>query len=1112
MRCASCQHENPDRAKFCQECGTRLALRCASCGVELPSAAKFCHECGTPTSQAAPERDLRVYTPKHLADKILTQKSAIEGERKQVTVLFADVKGSMDLQEGIDPEEWHRIMDRFFQILTDGVHRFEGTVNQYTGDGIMALFGAPIAHEDHAQRACYTALHLSEELRSYGNELRRSKGFNFSIRMGINSGEVVVGKIGDDLRMDYTAQGHTVGLAARMEQLAEPGKVYLTEHSASLVSGYFDLEDLGPFELQGSRAPVRVWELRGIGQLRTRLDVSRTRGFSRFVGRADEMATLESALERAMGSGGQVLGVVGEAGVGKSRICAEFLERCRAKGVTIYETHGVAHGKAIPFLPMLQLFRAFFGIRDQDGDATAREKIAGRLLLLDERFREGLPLMFDFLGVPDPERPAPPMEAEARQRQLLELARGVIEARGQRETTVALLEDLHWFDPGSEAFLEQLVEALASTRALMLLNFRPEYQAAWMRKSYYQRLPLLPLGPEAIAELIQHLLGSDPSIAGVAELVRERSGGNPFFIEEVVQSLAESGSLEGTKGAYRLVRPVEQVAVPPTVQAILAGRIDRLPEREKQVLQTAAVIGKQFTEPILGRVIELPERELAAALSELQRAEFIYEEALYPTAEYAFKHALTREVAHGSQLQERRRGIHAAVAEAIEDAHPNTLDEKSPLLAHHWEEAGEALSAARWHRRAALWAGMSHGDESARHWLKVRALLDSIPASQETAGLGVEARAQILITGARTGLPTEDADALLAEGKELAQHSGDPRDRARLLLGYGTFGVFTGRVPDARATLVEASQQADQTDDLDLALATRYFRLITGFFMGSLRDSLELSEETLRLSAQDPRRPNHFIGYAPIPAVTALRASFLSEMGVFEEARLGFERAVSLAGEYEDYGSLALAHVFGARAFVLMGDTAGALAHGRRGVEIAERLGTPNIVGLAYTYFGAALLLNDRLEEAAQAFETVSSRGLSFQAYLSHSHIARTQLRRGNASAARDTAEEAVRLTRRRGAIIQESESQLALTEVLLAMEGAHARDAVETALARVAEIIEETELRSRVPWIHVQRATLARLLGDEAAHERELREAQRLFSEMGATGHAKRLAEELSQ
>ncbi len=324
---------------------------------------RFCLECGHALAQSAPpDRDPRTYTPTHLADKILQSKSAIEGERKQVTVLFADVKGSMELAESLDPEEWHALLDRFFQILTEGVHRFEGMVNQYTGDGIMALFGAPIAHEDHARRACYAALHLSDELRRYGIELRLERGLSFSVRMGLNSGDVVVGKIGDDLRMDYTAQGHTVGLAARMQEIAEPGRIYLTRELARLVEGYFVVDDLGESSIKGVREPVQVHELQGIGQLRTRLDASRARGFSRFVGRAEETQLLETALGRAEKGNPQIIGFVGEPGVGKSRLCFEFLERCRARGIMTYETTGVAHGKAIPLLPMLKLFRAFFGI------------------------------------------------------------------------------------------------------------------------------------------------------------------------------------------------------------------------------------------------------------------------------------------------------------------------------------------------------------------------------------------------------------------------------------------------------------------------------------------------------------------------------------------------------------------------------------------------------------------------------------------------------------------------------------------------------------------------------------------------------------------------------
>ena len=456
------------------------------------------------------------------------------------------------------------------------MHRFEGTVNQYTGDGIMAIFGAPIAHEDHARRACWAALHLSDELRRYARELRRERGLSFAVRMGLNSGEVVVGKIGDDLRMDYTARGHTVGLAARMEKLAEPGRVYLTEHTAALVEGYFHLEDLGAFEIPGVQAPLRVHELGGVGALRTRLDVSRARGFSRFVGREEEMATLEAALGRALAGTGQVVGVVADAGVGKSRLCFELAERCRARGVRVYEAHCVAHGTMIPYLPALEFFRTYSAVTDRDSDDEVRRKIAGTVLLLDPGLADALPLLFDFMGVPDPKRPAPPMEPEARQRQLLGAVKRLVQARSRQEPALLLWEDLHWIDGGSATIVDKLAEAVDGTRTLLLANFRPEYRAPWMQGSSYQQVPLRPLDPAAIDELLRDLLGADSSVVPLAALVRERTGGNPFFIEEVIQALVEGGSLAGGRGAYRLARPVADLAIPPTVQALLASRIDRL--------------------------------------------------------------------------------------------------------------------------------------------------------------------------------------------------------------------------------------------------------------------------------------------------------------------------------------------------------------------------------------------------------------------------------------------------------------------------------------------------------------------------------------------------------
>jgi class 3 adenylate cyclase len=473
MTCTACGHANPAGNRFCGGCGAALERQCAACQHANPPDHRFCGGCGAaldaaavpqpePTSVPLPTRDPRTYTPKHLAEKILQSKSALEGERKQVTVLFADVKGSMELAEQLDPEEWHRILERFFEILTEGVHRFEGTVNQYTGDGIMALFGAPIAHEDHAQRACYAALHLRDELARYATEVKREHGLGFSTRMGIHSGDVVVGKIGDDLRMDYTAQGHTVGLAQRMESLASPDSCYLTAATAALVGGYFAFEDLGEFRVKGVAEPVRAHRLLGLGAARTRFDISRARGLSRFVGRAADLRTLEDALEQTDAGNGQAVGVVAMAGTGKSRLCFEFLERCRARGMSVFEGRAVAHGKNIPFLPILEVFRAYFGITLEDDDRGAREKIAGRMVLLDTHFADALPLLFDFLGVADPQRPAPRLDPEARQRQLLAVMRQVIQSVSEDRPTITLIEDLHWLDDANGVLASaQQVEAIS---------------------------------------------------------------------------------------------------------------------------------------------------------------------------------------------------------------------------------------------------------------------------------------------------------------------------------------------------------------------------------------------------------------------------------------------------------------------------------------------------------------------------------------------------------------------------------------------------------------------------------------------------------------------------
>jgi len=1115
VKCTRCSHSNPDGAKFCAECGVGLGLRCAKCSAELQATAKFCLECGEKVLQrAASTASPRDYTPKHLADKILQSKSALEGERKQVTVLFADVKGSMELAEQLDPEEWHTILDRFFAILTDGVHRFEGTVNQYTGDGIMALFGAPIAHEDHAQRACFAALHVRDEIARYATEVKREHGVGFSTRMGLNSGEVVVGAIGDDLRMDYTAQGHTVGLAQRMESLAEPNTCFLTDATAALTRGYFALDDLGEFRVKGVAAPVHVHRLAGIGASRSRFDLSRARGLSRFVGRASDLRTLEDALEQTDAGNGQAVGIMAEAGTGKSRLCFEFLERCRARGMKIFEGRAVAHGRNIPLLPILEVFRSFFGITAQDDDRSAREKIAGRMVLLDQAFAETLPLIFDFLGVADPQRPAPRLDPEARQRQIIAVMRQLTHTVNEAQPTVTMIEDLHWLDPASAEFIEHMVDARAGTRNLLLLNFRPEYRAEWMQKSWYRQIPLTPLGRDAIAELLTDLLGAHASLAALATPIHARTGGNPFFTEEVVQTLIESGHLEGARGAYKLVTPVERLEVPATVQAILAARIDRLPEREKRLLQVASVIGKDFTEPLLATVADLAPVDLKVTLAALRRAEFIHEQAIYPVVEYSFKHPLTQEVALGSQLRERRRQVHAAVARAIEQQDAAHLDERAPLLAHHYEEAGEALSAARWHKRAAEWVGTSDIAAATRHWGRVRALLGSLPENPEAARLGIEACTQLLNWSWRVEIDADEARVLLKEGRAYASALDDRRAFFYLTIAYDRTLCSSGEVECYLQSAIENRRASDQIDDIGVRANGCASLCDALHWAGRFAESIQVADEGLARFPRDLPPALWGMGVNPYGVFSFWRGVTLYWMGRVQEGLDEFARCRRISEENGTPEMIGYITTWSAQAYFYIGDAERTLTSARQAEEVTRAVGEPPVlVALSHDAFAMAHLAAGRPADAIEPARAslATHRLLEKQhAGMSALLLAHALLGIGDLAAAEATARESIALCRHslRGNL--EADAHGVLARVLLRRDGPAARDAAEAALSEAAALIERTGAKLLAPALLEWRAELAATLGDDAARLQLLREARQGYLDIGAPAHAARLEAEL--
>jgi class 3 adenylate cyclase/tetratricopeptide (TPR) repeat protein len=1094
-------------------------VSCPACGHAAPAGSKFCNECGARLAAAVEpqpsERAPRDYTPKHLADKILTSRGALEGERKLVTVLFADVKSSMELAGELDPEEWHRILDRFFEILTDGVHRFEGTVNQYTGDGIMALFGAPIAHEDHAERACHAALHLRGALQAYADEVRRHHGLNFEVRMGLNSGEVVVGKIGDDLRMDYTAQGHTVGLAQRVEELAGAGSANLTEHTAKIVDGFFRLRDLGEFRLRGVKGSQRIYQLEGAGRHRTRLDRARARGLTRFVGRMAELSTLQAGLERALEGRAQVVGVVGEAGVGKSRLCDEFLRQLGGRrDVQLARTQALPHGRHTPLIPWIQILRSNYGVLDTDDPSAARQKVAGRIALLyPELIDEFLGIVLDFMGIPDPDRPRIHLDPDARLARITEFLRRAAHIHARQQIRVFLWDDLHWLDPASDALLARHLEALADTRTFTIVNFRPGYRADWMAQGGYREIALRPLEPEDIEAMVAHVLGSDPSTAALPALLRERTGGNPFFLEETLRSLVEGGHLTGTPGAYQLASPPERLAVPGSVQSVLAARIDRLDERAKRVLQTAAVAGKRFSLPVLERVVDLPGSVLGEAIADLEAASMIHDDSASEIAEYCFEHPLTQEVAYRSQLGERRHRLHAEVARALEAESRERAGENAALIAHHWEEAGERLEAARWHRRAAGWVTGRDWKALDHHTRKTIELLDGLPQSEETRRWGATARSVLIGAAIRTRTAsTEEARRLYEEARELLSDLGDETAQVMLLAG---FGGLEGTLGDPEAHYRHASEAwrlAQRSGDDSVRMAVMPPVLWGCAGLGRLREGLERADRALQGLPDDDELGSRFNVFSSRLMTRSWRAHFLFWTGRLDEAEAETQELFARLAVREDPEVSFTNHTLAAAIGMARGDRSAVELHAQRAFDQASRLGSALYSSRAQLSMVRDHLAAGRNEEAARAADRIQKLGFrrdrvwdcdeaetTVQAYLANGEV-----ERGRDAARRWLESAHPRWLARPDALLAQAHAELAAG----APDGG---DAIRALLEEASQLVSEFDLRMLEPRVHERRAELAAIEGDEGLRRDQLERARSLYRDLGARGHADRIDRELA-
>jgi len=691
VKCSQCGFDNKANKQFCTECGAKIILRCPQCDSEIEETEKFCGACGfdlkTSTGSSAIDySEPHSYTPKFLADKILTTLSSIEGERKIVTVLFADVANYTSNSEKQDPEEVHQIMDGCFKILVDEIHKYEGTINQFTGDGVMALFGAPVAHEDHAQRACYAAFTIQKGIGMYGEKIKNDFGVDFKMRIGLNSGPVIVGSIGDDLRMDYTAVGDTTNLASRIESMARPGTCLASKHTYKLAGDYFEFRSLGKMEVKGKAELQEAFELIKIGKAGSRIEASVAEGLTQFVGRINSMAALMESYEKTQSGSGQIVSVVGDAGVGKSRLLLEFKNQLSEGEITYLEGQCLHFGSAMVYLPILDILRSYFEIKEGDQTDLIKKNMEEKILQLDRKLQSVLSPFHELFSLEAEDEAFQKLEPMQKREKTFEAIRDLLIRESQNRSLILIVEDLHWIDKTSEELLSYLIEWLASSRIMLILLYRPEYTHPWGSKSYYNRIGLDQLTTKSSTELIRAILHEGDPAPELRELILNRAAGNPLYMEEFTHTLLENGSILCRDQKCELIKNASEIQVPDTIQGIIAARMDRLEDDLKRTMQVASVIGRDFAFRILENITEMRE-ELKSYLLNLQGLEFIYEKTLFPELEYVFKHALTQEVAYHSLLQKRRKEIHEKIGEATEQIYAKRLEEFYEMLAYHYTKS-----------------------------------------------------------------------------------------------------------------------------------------------------------------------------------------------------------------------------------------------------------------------------------------------------------------------------------------------------------------------------------------------------------------------------------------
>jgi len=1014
MKCPKCQQDNRETAKFCKKCGDKLEILCPSCSYPYQPGSDFCDECGCnlkKSEQAFPLdfTEPQSYTPKFLADKILTSRSSLEGERKLVTVLFADVADFTFLSEKLDPEEVHQIMDGCFKILMDEIHKFEGTINQFTGDGVMALFGAPIAHEDHLQRACYAALSIQKALSQYDEMIKKTYGIDFKMRIGLNSGPVIVGSIGDDLRMDYTAVGDTVNLASRMESHARPGSVLVSTHTYKIARDFFKFESYGKLEVKGKEKLQEAFELIKKGDVDSRIGASVAKGLTRFVGRKNSMATLMEACEKVKSGSGQVVGIVGEAGVGKSRLVLEFRKRLAQDEFTFLEGRCLQYGSSMAYLPVLDILKSYFSIKEGDREFIIKKKVEDKIIHLDERLKARLAPFQELLSVKIDNETYRQLEPAIKKLRKFEAITDLLIRASEIKPLVVVIEDLHWMDKISGELIQFLIDSMPGTRIMFILLYRPEYIHQWGSKSYYTKIGLDQLGTISSSELVKAILEDGEAVPELRDLVLSKAGGNPLFVEEITHSLMENGFIQKKDHEYVLTRKASKINVPDTIQGIISARLDRVEENLKRIMQVASVIGREFAFRILQSITGMKE-DLKSCLLNLQGLEFIYEKQLFPELEYIFKHALTQEVAYGSLLVKRKKEIHEKIGNVIEELYAERLEEYYEVLAYHYERSDNKEKAFKYIDLANKKALKASAMEDAKgYFYKAMEILDTMPDTTEN----MERRFSLLVNQVYVFeqlFQMPEYYDLLTRYETLVANLNNIGLAGGFYSRKGSCEFFLGSFDKAiqyAKKALELSEAAENAEHVGFAFMILQFC----YYHKSGYDRVfALKKDVLRMMTE------HFNLFTYVES-SCLTAIAFSHCARWNEALEEGQNALSIAQEYSHDNLISFAAIAISVAYSFKGDMNRAVEYGEMALKKAH---SPMYEALAQCNLAFTWCYAGKPQKGIRILETyiqIFRSGLFILGEIAYSTVlAEGYFLAGEHDKAKKTAKDALELTERCGA------------------------------------------------------------------------------------------------